>query len=60
MHASFASSISGLLIEFITNVLCTAILPVSAVPIVKHQAQDEFFRQSHATSFTVNKKDRAG
>jgi len=42
MHASFASSISGLLIEFITNVLCTAILPVSAVPIVKHQAQDDF------------------
>jgi len=25
-----------------------------------HQAQDEFFHQSHATSFSVNKKDRTG
>ena len=25
-----------------------------------HQTQDEFFYQSHATSFSVNKKDRTG
>jgi len=25
-----------------------------------HQTQDEFFHQSHATSFSVNKKDRTG